>query len=239
MWLILYSTDGRIRYSEVGTDRKLTMESLLDYYQDVATFQTDDLGIGIEYMMERRLAWILSSWQVVINRYPSVGERIRTSTIPYEWKIFLGYRNFLMETIDGESLSYANSIWVLMDMEKGMPCKIPQELLDQFELNGKYPMDYEPRKIKMPDGGERMEPIIVKQHHLDTNAHVNNGQYVKMALDFVPEDRTVWQMRADYRRSAKLEDRMTPVVSRDGDRYSVNLEGDDGNPYCYVEFRTK
>jgi medium-chain acyl-[acyl-carrier-protein] hydrolase len=235
----LYSTDGRIRYSEVGTDRKLTMESLLDYYQDVATFQTEDLGIGIEYMMERRLAWILSSWQVVIKRYPSVGERIRTSTIPYEWKSFLGYRNFLMETSDGEPLSYANSIWVLMDMGKGMPCKIPQELLDRFELNGKYPMEYEPRKIKMPDGGERMEPIIVKQHHLDTNEHVNNGQYVKMALDFVPEDMTVWQMRADYRRSAKLEDRMTPVVSKEGDRYSVNLEGDDGNPYCYVEFRTK
>ena len=97
----MYSTDGRIRYSEVGTDRKLTMESLLDYYQDVATFQTEDLGIGIGYMMERGLAWILSSWQVVINRYPSVGERVRTSTIPYEWKSFLGYRNFLMETSDG------------------------------------------------------------------------------------------------------------------------------------------
>ena len=107
----MYTADGRIRYSEVGTDRKLTMESLLDYYQDVATFQTEDLGIGIEYMMNLQYAWLLSSWQVVINRYPSVGEKIRTSTIPYEWKGFLGYRNFLMETEDGEVLSYANSIW--------------------------------------------------------------------------------------------------------------------------------
>ena len=235
----MYTEDGRIRYSEVGTDRKLTMESLLDYYQDVATFQTEDLGIGIEYMMNIQYAWVLSSWQVVINRYPSVGERIRTSTIPYEWKGFLGYRNFLMETEDGEVLSYANSIWVFMDMKKEMPARIPRDILDKFELCERYPMECEPRKIKVPEGGKTMEPIIVKRHHLDTNDHVNNGQYVKMALDFVPKDQAVYQMRADYRMSAKLDDVMTPVVTSEENKYTICLEADNKDAYCTVEFCTK
>lgn len=235
----MYTADGRVRYSEVGTDRKLTMESLLDYYQDVATFQTEDLGIGIEYMMKKDLAWVLSSWQVVIERYPNVGENIKTSTIPYEWKGFMGYRNFLMRTAEGDTLSYANSIWVLMDMKKGLPVRIPQEVLDRFELCEKYPMDYEPRKIKVPDSGAHKDPIIVKQHHLDTNDHVNNGQYVKMALDFVPKDKTVYQMRADYRKSAKLGDTMIPVVTDEEDRYTICLEDESGSPYCSVEFRTR
>lgn len=235
----MYTADGRIRYSEVGTDRKLTMESLLDYYQDVATFQTEDLGIGIEYMMNLQYAWLLSSWQVVINRYPSVGEKIRTSTIPYEWKGLLGYRNFLMETEDGEVLSYANSIWVFMDMKKGMPARIPQDILDKFKLCERYPMECGSRKIKVPEGGTTMEPIIVKQHHLDTNDHVNNGQYVKMALDFVPKDKTVYQMRADYRMSAKLDDVMMPVVTSEEDKYTICLKADNGDSFCTVEFRTK
>ena len=41
----MYTFDSRIRYSEVGEDKRLTLISLVDYFQDCSTFQSEDLGI--------------------------------------------------------------------------------------------------------------------------------------------------------------------------------------------------
>ena len=52
----MYTFDGRIRYSEVDRSRKLTAEKTIDYFQDSTSFQSEDLGIGLDYMAERGIA---------------------------------------------------------------------------------------------------------------------------------------------------------------------------------------
>ena len=39
-----YSFKSRIRYSEVGADNRLTMLSLLDYFQDASIFNSEAVG---------------------------------------------------------------------------------------------------------------------------------------------------------------------------------------------------
>ena len=34
----MYTFDSRVRYSEIGEDKKLTLNSLLNYFQDCTTF---------------------------------------------------------------------------------------------------------------------------------------------------------------------------------------------------------
>ena len=42
-------------------------------------------------------AWILSAWQIVVNRYPKLGERIRVSTWATDCRLdFSDLRNFKM-----------------------------------------------------------------------------------------------------------------------------------------------
>ena len=57
---------------EVDSAGKLSLESLLDYFQDCSTFQSEDLNIGVEYLKERNMAWILSAWQIVVERLPVI-----------------------------------------------------------------------------------------------------------------------------------------------------------------------
>ena len=54
-----YQFDSRVRYSETGVDRKLKMVSLVDYFQDCSTFQSESLGCGLDYMEANNLAWYL------------------------------------------------------------------------------------------------------------------------------------------------------------------------------------
>lgn len=125
----MYTFESRVRYSEVNSERKLTLPALLDYLQDCCTFQSEELGVGLDYIAEHHAAWILLSWEIEILRYPVMGERIRIGTWPYEFKGFYGSRNFLIEDVDGNTLARANSIWVFMDTERMRPARVPENLL--------------------------------------------------------------------------------------------------------------
>ena len=233
----MYTFDSRVRYSEVGVDGNLTIESLLNYFQDCSTFHSEDIGLGVDYFNEVHMAWMLSSWQICVNRYPHLCERIVIGTAPYEFRGFIGYRNFEMKTKEGEVLAYANSVWSLMDIQKMLPAKPDERMLNGYVLDERYPMEYAPRKITVPDGGKAAEPFTVKQHHLDTNNHVNNGQYVRMALDCIPKNLCIRQLRVEYKNQAKLNDVVCPVVTESTDRgtYTVSLNKEDGKPYSIVE----
>ena len=233
----MYTFDSRVRYSEVGVDGNMTIESLLDYFQDCSTFHSEDVGLGVDYLNELHMVWMLSSWQICVNRYPHLCERITIGTAPYEFRGFIGYRNFEMKTTEGEVLAYANSIWSLMDIQRMTPAKPNEQMLRGYSLEEKYPMEYAPRKIAMPEGGKDIEPFTVKQHHLDTNNHVNNGQYVRMAMDCIAKDFDIRQLRVEYKSQAKLNDVICPVAaaSEDCRMYTVSLNKEDGSPYSIVE----
>ncbi len=234
----MYTFDGRIRYSEVGVDGLLSLQSLLDYFQDCSTFHSEDIGLGLEYMNQIGQVWLLSAWQICIGRYPKYGERVVIGTAPYEFRGFMGLRNFLMQTKEGEALAWANSIWTLMDREKMRPVKPNEDMLAGYAPEEKYPMDYAPRKIAMPENGQEMEAFTVRPHNLDTNHHVNNGQYVRMAMDCIPGGFHISQLRVEYKSQAVLGDEIYPVVAagENGKLYTVSLNQSDGTPFCIVEF---
>ena len=67
--------------------------------------------------------------------------------------------------------------------------------------------------------------------------HVNNGQYVRMAMDCIPKEFRIKQLRVEYKNQAMLEDIVCPVVavSEDSAMYTVSLNDEEGKPYSIVE----
>ncbi len=241
----MYTFGSRIRYSEVDKNAILTIESLIDYFQDCSTFQTEDGPASMEYLKEKGIAWVLNAWQIEINRLPRLSEYVTIGTVPYMLRGPLGLRNFFMDTNDGERLAVANSIWTLFDFNKGVPCKVTPEIVDAYPLGEKLPMKYRDRKIAIPTDGERYAApdIEVMEHHLDTNNHVNNGQYIRMAIELLHEkDAKVISLRAEYKKQAFLSDILHPIVivNNLGDNkiYTVSLNDDEGGAVCVVEIET-
>lgn len=231
-----YSFKGRVRYSEIGENGCLTLPGILDYYQDCCTFQSESIGQGMEVLEERKRAWVLSSWQIVVNRYPKMGELITATTAPYGFKGFLGMRNFTLKTEEGECLSWANSIWTNISTETGLPARLTDEDVRGYVLDEKLDMEYAPRKIALPEHMEMEEPFVIQKHHLDTHHHVNNGQYIRMAADYLPEGFTIHQMRAEYKRQALLGDVFHPAVEQTEGKVTVAFLTEDQEPYALVEF---
>lgn len=231
----MYSFDSRVRYSEVGEDKKLTLNGIINYFQDCSTFHSEDLGVGVGVLEELRRVWVLSSWQIVVERYPALCEEIKISTLPYRFQGFFGYRNFTMRDKEGRLLAYANSLWTFLNTDKMKPVRVPVEMEELYVLDEKLDMDYAPRKIPMPKSGEEKEVFTVQKHHLDTNHHVNNGQYIQMAREYIPAGFPIRQMRAEYKKSALLGNEIYPIVQEEEGRYVVGLCDSQGRPYAVVE----
>lgn len=234
----MYSFESRVRYSEVNSEKQLTLPSLLDYLQDCCTFQSEDLGIGVDYLAGEQAAWILSSWEIEILKYPVMGEVVRVSTWPYHFKGFYGYRNFLIENTKGEVLARANSVWVFMDTERMRPARISERVIEAYqkELGEQLTGNWGERKLAVPADGEKREPVQVARFHIDTNHHMNNGKYVQVAEEFLPEEFAVAGLRVEYKKSAMLGDMLYPAVTNEQDKTTVVLSDDANKPYAVVQF---
>lgn len=233
----MYQFQSRVRYSELDSSGALSLPALLDYFQDCSTFHSEELGLGVDYLKEHKMIWALTSWQIVIHRYPLLGETVTIGTAPYDFRGFIGFRNFWM--LDGQSrqIAVANSIWSLIHMETGKPTKPTEKMHEGYVLSPKLQMDYEDRKVKFPGEGKEQEPIRVLPHHLDTNHHVNNGQYVRIAMDYLPEGFTIRQLRAEYKKQALLNAWLYPIIYREGGSVGVSLQDKTGGIYCNMEFK--
>lgn len=234
---MIYQFDSRVRYSEVDERQNLTLNGVINYFQDCSTFQSEEIGLGIQRLARERRAWLLSSWQIIIGRLPKFGEKITVQTWAYGFKAFYGDRNFALLDADGNRIVSANSLWVFVDTVSGKPTKIGQEQLDGYTMEKRLDMDYAPRKIALPEGMAEMERFPVLRHQLDTNHHVNNGQYIQMAHEFLPEGFRLYQMRAEYKKAAVLGDIIVPMVCVEKGSCTVSLCSEEKKPYAVVEFK--
>ncbi|MCR5102600.1 MAG: acyl-[acyl-carrier-protein] thioesterase [Butyrivibrio sp.] len=238
----MYKFNSRIRFSEIDKNGKLDIEGLINYFQDCSTFQTEDSKTPMKYLYARDLAWVVSSWQIEIFRMPSIGEKVVVGTIPYDMKGFIGYRNFFLETEDGERLSVANSIWSLIDIKKGLPVRVTPEIKESYPLGEKLDMNYGSRKIALPKDARTFEaePVEINYFYLDTNNHVNNSKYIEIALGAVKEIKTEFHsIRAIYQQQAREGDIIKPLVfvteTSDNITCTIALNDTEGKPYCIVE----
>ena len=232
----MYSFSTRVRYSEVDSNLTLSFPAIINYFQDCSIFHSEDLGIGIDYLKSEQRVWLMNSWQIEALRFPRYGERLLVNTWPYDFKSMFGYRNFTLTDQEGTPLVVANSIWVFADTSSGRPVKPDPAYAARYPLDPPYPMEYAPRKIDIPKELVPLTPIEVNVSHLDSNHHVNNGQYVTIASSLLP-DNDYKSLRVEYKKSSQLGDILYPHLSRNDSLCTVVLADKDGVPYAIAEYK--
>ncbi|MBS6396942.1 MAG: acyl-[acyl-carrier-protein] thioesterase [Clostridiales bacterium] len=233
----MYEYDSRVRLTEVDQERKMTLNAVLNAFQDCSTFHSEDLGVGMKVLEERKRMWVLSSWKIVVYRYPELAEHIRIGTWPYAFGALTGQRNFRLMDADGQMAACADTNWVFMDTVRMRPTRVDREIAAAYELEPRLDMEEDTGKIEIPEELELMDAFPIHSWHLDVNHHVNNGQYVQFAAGYLPEDFVVHQMRAEYKKSAVLGDVICPRVGSCQDGYTVILGDEAQRPYAVVEFK--
>ena len=78
---------------------------------------------------------------------------------------------------------------------------------------------------------------MIRKIQIASNHHVNNAEYVNMALDYIEHGRKVNQVRAEYKKSAVLDDVLIPMIFEGEDRLVVRFDSETGEIFALVEFR--
>ena len=231
-----YEFKSHVRYSEVGEDGKLTYANIINYFQDCSTFQSELIGNSMEEMKKRKRAWIMAYWKIEFFRRPELGEEITTQTWPHSFRGFQGGRNYQMLDAKGEVLARADSLWIYLDTETGHPVRVDQEVIACYELDKALDMEKSSRKVQIPDENEEKESFCIHKYHLDTNHHVNNAKYIAMAEEYLPEGFEASQIRVEYKKSAKREDIIVPLVHVTEEKATVTLCDEEKKPYAVLEY---
>lgn len=260
----MYSFTSRVRYSEIGEGGALKVTSLIDYLQDCSTFQSESMGLGVDHARETGLAWLLSAWEIEVLALPRLGDEIRVSTWATGVKGLRAGRNFLICSAADERSERpfvrAASSWFMFDANAGRPVRAPKEEIDPYvksaEKDGDTPLDLPPvpRILHAQGEGKPATPVVVTAAHLDTNHHVNNAQYVSLALGALSEleGTDQWSRASEssaplrwldvhYSLAAKLGDTIYPHVHADEDAqrlgFVITLDDEKGKPYAIVRVR--
>lgn len=231
----MYEFTSRVRYSEVAKDGKLKWSALVNYLQDCSTFQSEDLGLGVHYLFNQGMAWVINYWQIDLIKLPKLGDYITIGTIPHEIRGFMGHRNFyIKDTNTGEFLVKANSIWTLIDVNRVRPVKATPQMIEGYVIGDKLDMEYTDRKIILDGNHVTGEPIEITTSMLDTNQHVNNQQYIELALRYVPSDATITRLRTEYKESAYLGDTLIPTIYTTPNSVGVSLAKEQSSTPCVI-----
>ena len=135
-------------------------------------------------------------------------------------------------------MAWANSLWVFMDIGRGRPVKPSEEDIGAYAPEPPLKKEFASRKILLPKESTEGKPFPVLKCQIDTNDHVNNCQYIQMALEILPEYARAEKIRAEYKKSAVAGDWIAPRTSVEADRTVVELcSTEDGKPFAVVEFK--
>ncbi|MCD8338038.1 MAG: thioesterase [Lachnospiraceae bacterium] len=258
----MYSFTSNVRFSETDETGLLSLVGLMNYLQDCCLFQSESLGVGPKNLKKRHRLWLLSGWQIVIDRYPEMFEKITVETIPYAFSGCLGWRNVLILDERGNCIVRANSPWVFVNMDTGKPERPDEVEMAAYQTEERIPMDYAPRKIRLPEEMQECEAVPVVQDYIDSNHHVNNARYIEIAVELLKawelktgtavsgsrsQNRDICsvqglkpkELRVEYKRQAQLGDILYPKIGEEGGWKYVALENWEGAPYAVVAVKLK
>ena len=208
----MYTLNYKVTTSCCDSEGKLKLYSALQMMQDCSEM------------------WIDS------ERVPRFKEDLSVTTSIYEVLPMYGFRNTFIRDAQGQPCYRTWSMGAFVDLATGKLARLSEDAIASLTLEDKQEMSYRGRRIILPkQEGTVLEPVEVMRADIDYNRHMNNANYVRIAMELLPEGFEVQDMRVEYRIAAKLGDQLTPTLYPIDGGYIVSLAIDD-QPSAIMEF---
>lgn len=220
----MYSLNYKVTTSTCDSDGKLKLYSALQMMQDCSEMWIDSEQGVKDYFEKENMAQLLASRQVEVIRRPSFKEELTVTTSVYGMKSMFGFRNTFIYDAEGLPCYRTWSMGAFVDKATGKLKKVDDQTISTMLLEPKLDMNYKDRRIILPkEGGTVLAPVAVQRADIDYNKHVNNANYIRMAMELLPEGFEVKGLRVEYRVPARLNDQLVPTVYQQDELFIVAL----------------
>ena len=211
----MYSLKYKVTTSTCDSEGRLKLYSALQMMQDCSEMWIDSVPMVKQYFAEQNMAQLLATRQVEVVRVPEYKEELTVTTSVYEVKPMFGFRNTFIYDADGKPCYKTWSMGAFVDKAAGKLKRVDDATISSMVMEPQLEMNYKDRRIILPkEGGEVLEPVRVLRADIDYNRHMNNANYVRVAMELLPEGFEVRGLRVEYRVAAKLGDVLVPTLYR-------------------------
>ena len=220
----MYSLNYQVTTSTCDSEGKLKLYSALQMMQDCSEMWIDSEPGVKQYFTEQNMAQLLATRQVEVIRVPDYKEKLTVTTSVYGMKPMFGFRNTFIYDSEGKPCYRTWSMGAFVDKTAGKLKRVDDATIASMTLEPQLEMNYKDRRIILPkEDGTVLDPIKVLRADIDYNKHVNNANYVRMALELLPEGFMVHGLRVEYRVAAKLGDVLIPTIYEIEGGYIISL----------------
>lgn len=148
-----------------------------------------DVSLSHSYILEKgfdmaKLRWIVYSWDIEILKVINENDELEISTYVVDMNKFYAYRNVIVRR-DGEIIVRAYGVFLLVDIDRMRPVKMPKELIKAYK---KDDLIYEKPKLSYGKDFANNKEIMVRYTDIDSNFHVNNAVYFDYIIDLCQLD---------------------------------------------------
>ncbi|QIB68219.1 hypothetical protein Ami103574_02340 [Aminipila butyrica] len=235
----MYTYKDRIKLSETDKRRNWTLPAIIDAMQNCVMFQLEDLGIGPDVLDQQNKALVVTSWQVKIFRLPTLFQQITVGTQVYGYKSATGLRHCMIWDEQNQLCVASHSLGAFIDIHTGRPLKTSPEEWEICDVQPQTPctsIQFQEKRIPLPADLQMVEEFTVNIHHLDINNHMNNGQYVRIAYNYLPDGFQVNQFRVEYKKPAALGARVSVRQAQQEGLFCVVFSDQANQTFAAVEF---
>jgi len=178
-----YHKEFEVGSFQVHPDGKLRLNSLADFFQEVAWRHADSADFG-RNLMEDNLSWVLSRFDIIGGNLPKWGAPIRVFTAGRGVDKLFAFREFLVTDLNGNPLAKAMSSWVLLNTYTKKLHR-PEEVLPPALFDPLLKPVWQPDRIRIKGNLIFEEKLKVRYSDLDLNNHVNNTSYIRWVEDLL------------------------------------------------------
>ena len=175
-----------VRSYEPRPDGVVSIATICNYLQDIASRHADDLGFGLHDLRQSGHFWVLARLHVMMDRLPGFGEQAFIQSWPSSNERLVAMRDFLIHDAKG-LIGRATSSWATVNVETHRPDP-PDTVLDKRHIpNQERSILFPSKAITRLKQGKHASPITARQADTDVNGHVNNVKYVEYCMESVPQ----------------------------------------------------
>ena len=238
-----YSRNYLVHYYEIDGKRRLSLPSLIHYFEDLAMLNSEAQGLTLDYYDKNDRGWMLYKWDIKIQIYPKFNETLKITTHPSAFKNFLANREYKILNMYGEQLVEAQSVWLFADTKTRRPLRVPEEMYTKFDIGLESESLFD-KLEELPSIGKGSHTIKINVHNsdIDTNQHVNNVRYIEWAMGSLPKEftdkNTVKRVQVNYKKELNLGDEAS-VISEVTGEISQHSICSNGKDVCNLRFYWK
>ncbi|MGL5900661.1 MAG: acyl-[acyl-carrier-protein] thioesterase [Lactobacillaceae bacterium] len=172
----------RIPFFDCDQLSRMKPTAIIDRMILVSFRQLADLGFDEKWMAQKKQGWVVTQYDLNIERTPKEEEEIIVSTWIENYNKFFSYRNFAFDTLDGKRLVTLKSVWVTLNLESRKLCVLNPEMMEKLAEPSNVVI--RTPKIKIDEKKlQNKQNFAIRFEDIDTNQHITNTSYIKWMIE--------------------------------------------------------